>query len=75
MIRNLPDRTSGELNSTDNVTAASSNIIPTVPEYLEEKFEIAVKLVNQELQDGKKFPLARGIDAFHHHFEDVGRNL
>lgn len=44
---------------------------PRVPSYLEVKFEAAIKAAHSDLQDDKKFPLAKGINAFHHHFEQV----
>lgn len=45
--------------------------IPQVPEYLENRFQTAVTAAHPELQDDAKFPLANGINAFHHHFEQV----
>lgn len=45
--------------------------LPRVPGYLEVRFETAIKAANPELQDDKSFPLAKGVNAFHHHFEQV----
>ncbi|MCJ1349495.1 hypothetical protein MMC31_007736, partial [Peltigera leucophlebia] len=44
-------------------------VSPRVPEYLEIRFEAAIVATNPELRDQAKFPLAQGINAFHHHFE------
>lgn len=43
--------------------------IPEVPDYLETRFEMAAKASNPEFFDEKKFPFYKGINAFHHHFE------
>lgn len=40
-----------------------------IPAYLEERFEIALRAANPELQTDERFPLARGINAFHHHLK------
>lgn len=45
--------------------------VPQVPDYLEVKFETAIRAAHPEFHDDKKFPLAKGINAFHHHFEQV----
>lgn len=46
-------------------------VSPRVPEYLEIRFGAAIGATNPELRDQAKFPLAQGINAFHHHFEQV----
>ena len=46
-------------------------VSPRVPDYLEERFEAAIKATNPELMNQAKFPLVQGINAFHHHFEQV----
>lgn len=56
-------------NSEDIVDAPP--VSPKVPDYLEIKFEAAIKATNPELMDRARFPLAQGINAFHHHFEQV----
>lgn len=58
-------------NTVNDAAATSSEIVPRAPDYLEAKFEFAIRSANPELQDDKKFPLATGINAFHHHFEEV----
>lgn len=45
--------------------------VPRAPDYLEVKFETAIRATNSELQEDARFPLAKGINAFHHHFEQV----
>ena len=40
-----------------------------VPDYLETRFELAAKASNPELLDEKNFPFYKGVNAFHHHFE------
>ncbi|KAL9131579.1 MAG: hypothetical protein Q9217_000536 [Psora testacea] len=42
---------------------------PRVPDYLEIRFEMAAKASNSELLDEKNFPFYKGVNAFHHHFE------
>lgn len=56
-------------NSEDIVDAPP--VSPWVPEYLEIKFGAAIEASNPELRDRANFPLAQGINAFHHHFEQV----
>ena len=62
---------------TNRVDEASANAItappavPQVPKYLETRFEVAIRAAHSELQDDKNFPLAKGINAFHHHFQQV----
>lgn len=46
-------------------------VSPRVPDYLEERFEAAIEATNPELSNQAKFPLVQGINAFHHHFEQV----
>ena len=46
-------------------------VSPRVPEYLEIRFEAALQATNPELKDQARFPLVQGINAFHHHFEQV----
>ena len=43
-------------------------VSPRVPDYLEERFKAAM---SPELKNQAKFPLVQGINAFHHHFEQV----
>lgn len=45
--------------------------VPQVPNDLEVKFEAAIRAAHPELRDDKEFPLSKGINAFHHHFEQV----
>lgn len=47
-------------------------VSPWVPDYLEERFVAAIEATNPELRNQAKFPLVQGINAFHHHFEQVG---
>lgn len=61
---------------TKNADEASADVdalpeVPRVPDYLEAKFEAAIRATNSELQEEAKFPLAKGVNAFHHHFEQV----
>lgn len=46
-------------------------VSPRVPDYLEERFEAAIEATNPELRNQARFPLVQGINAFHHHFEQV----
>lgn len=46
-------------------------VSPRVPDYLEEMFKAAIEASNQELRNQARFPLVQGINAFHHHFEQV----
>ena len=46
-------------------------VSPRVPDYLEARFVAAIEATNPELRDQASFPLAQGINAFHHHFEQV----
>lgn len=69
------DLLEGHLKRTNTENGMISKSQPNgpaqVPEWLENKFEIAVKAANPELQDDKGFPLAKGINAFHRHFDEV----
>ena len=46
-----------------------------VPQYLKVKFEAAVQAAEPELRDDVKFPLVKGVNAFHHHFEQACREF
>ena len=46
-------------------------VSPRVPDYLEERFEAAIEAIDPELRNQARFPLVQGINAFHHHFEQV----
>lgn len=71
MMRHLQGHITGNAEMTNGAAISSPEIIPRAPDYLEARFELAIRSANSELQDDKKFPLARGINAFHHHFEEV----
>lgn len=62
--------TKGADEASDNAGNAPLEVIK-VPDYLEVRFEGAIKAAHSELQDDKNFPLAKGANAFHHHFEQV----
>lgn len=52
-------------------TRASPSIDLEVPKYLQEKFEVAIRAADPELKNDMKFPLAKGVNSFHYHFEQV----
>lgn len=61
-------------NNTDEASDIAIDAppeVPQVPNYLEVKFEVAIRTAHPELQDDRNFPLVKGITAFHHHFEQV----
>lgn len=70
-IRKLHHHFTGKLDEASLEAATSASTDLEVPHYLQVKFEAAIRAVDPELQDDIKFPLAKGIDAFHHHFEQV----
>lgn len=59
-----------EGHGTINVIDAPPEV-PQVPNYLEDKFDEAIRIAYPELQDDKNFPLVNGITAFHQCFEQV----
>lgn len=66
-ILNRIEKNEAEIGGSEDVLLAP----PQVPNYLERIFEANIERTNLELKDGSSFPLARAIDAFHHHFEQV----
>lgn len=48
-------------------TSTSCLDVPRIPGFLEVRFELAAKTSNPDLDN--YFPFYKGVDAFHHHFE------
>lgn len=70
-IRKLNSRVSGKADEDILDASISPSADLEVPQYLRVRFEAAVQTAEPELQDDIKFPLVKGINAFHHHFEQA----
>lgn len=70
-IRKLHSHVTGKVDEVSLESLTSSSADLEVPQYLKVKFEAAVQAADSELQDDVKFPLVKGVNAFHHHFEQV----
>lgn len=74
-IRKLHGRSMGKVDEVPLEASTSPSADLEVPPYLKVKFEAAVQAAEPELVDDVKFPLVKGVDAFHHHFEQVCRGI
>lgn len=70
-IRKLNSRVPGEVDEVTLEASISPSADLEVPQYLKVRFEAAVQAAEPELQDDMKFPLVKGVNAFHHHFEQA----
>lgn len=70
-ITDIP-RLLGEISGRMGTLNANSPLFSgrylRIPGYLKEKLEIALKATNPELHTHERFPLARGLNAFHRHW-------
>ena len=70
-IRKLHRHFTGKLDEASLEALNSHPADLEVPEYLKVKFEAAIRAADSQLEDDIKFPLAKGVNAFHHHFMQV----
>lgn len=71
ILRRIESHRNGIGNGEIEAIIEASPVSPRVPDYLELRFEAAIEATNPYLRDHARFPLAQGINAFHHHFEQV----
>ena len=69
----MPGRSTEKIGEEVLEATTSPSVNLQVPPYLQEKFEAAVQAADSELRDDTNFPLVKGVNAFHHHFEQVWR--
>lgn len=70
-IRKLHSHITGKVDEVSLEAPNSPLADLEVPQYLKVKFEAAVQAADLELQDDVRFPLVKGVNAFHHHFEQA----
>lgn len=71
LLNKLYDHCTGKLIEASRETTTLPSAVFEVPQYLQDKFEAAVRAANSAPQDETKFSLVKGVDAFHHHFQQV----
>ena len=70
-LNRLYDHCTGKLNEASLEATTLSSAVFEVPQYLQDRFEAAVRAANSAPQDESRFPLAKGVNGFHRHFEQV----
>ena len=71
ILRRIENHGTRIANGNSESIVNAPPFFPRLPDYLEIKFEAAIKATNPEHRDHSSFSLGQGINAFHHHFEQV----